>query len=106
MDDLHKLLDEFDTYSLKLFDLTYIRQPQAYSELKDRCNRIWHFINSIHGYLFDYRIILMNSILSDIFDRSVPPRKPRDPKIKTLKEVAFKEEIENELERRFIAETK
>jgi len=94
MEDLHKLLDEFNTYSSKLFDLTYIKQPQSYLELKDKCNKIWNFILLIEGYLFDYRIILMNSILSDIFARSVPPRKPRDPNIKTLKEVAIKEEPE------------
>ena len=43
------------------------------------------------SYLIDYRIELMNSMLGEIFDSTVPHRKPKDPNIKTLIEIAKKE---------------
>jgi len=102
VEDLHKLFDDFDAYSSKLFDLSYIRQPQAYAELKSKCDNIWEFAWNILGYLFDYRILIMNAILTDIFGRSVPPRKPTDSNIKILSEVAVKEEVEKEADRRAV----
>jgi len=42
----------------------------------------------------------MNSLLGEIFDKKVPERKPRDPKYKTLKELAIKEKVEKEAETR------
>jgi len=103
VEDLHKLLDEFDSYSQNLLSKSYIERPDAYTELKNKCDKIWNFANNIQCYLFDYRILLMNSILSDIFGKTVPARKPRDPQLKTLLEVAIKEEIEKEAERRIEA---
>ena len=38
----------------------------------------------------------MNQFLGDIFDTKVPERQPLDPKCKTLKELAIKEEVEKE----------
>jgi len=38
----------------------------------------------------------MNSILKDIFEKKVPNRKARDPKYKTLTELAIKEKVEKE----------
>jgi len=57
-----------------------------------QCDDINEKLMDIIGYLFDYRIELMNSFLSDIFENEVPRRKPSDPQCKTLLEVAEKED--------------
>lgn len=38
----------------------------------------------------------MNSTLEDIFEKKVPKRKAREPKFKTLMELATKEKVEKE----------
>ena len=95
VDDACELIRQFSDY-LGVVALENL----GYSDLKERCERIREELSEINSYLFDYRIELMNSMLGEIFDSQVPIRKPRDPKHKTLTEVAIKEEVEKEAERR------
>lgn len=74
--------------------------PNKNSEFNKWCEKIVDELQAIMGYLFDYRIELMNYFLGDIFVSKVPRRKPKDPKCKILTEVATKEEIEKEAEMR------
>ena len=103
--DLYKLIDDFILYFSKV-KTEELKKTQGYNEFKKRCNQINELTHDITSYLFDYRIILMNSILEEIFDKSVPRRKPLDPKYKLLTEVAIKEEVEKEEKRRSIAAIK
>jgi hypothetical protein len=48
----------------------------------------------------------LNHFLGDVFQAKVPRRKPRDPRYKILTELAIKEEVEKELERREIGAMK
>ncbi len=104
-DDLYKLIDDFVLYFSKI-KIGELIQPQGYDEFNKRCDQIKELADVIISYLFDYRIILMNSILAEIFEEKVPYRKPLDPKYKTLTEVAIKEEVEKEEKRRSLAAIK
>lgn len=104
-DDLYKLINEFILYFSKV-KTEELKNAQGYNEFKKRCNQINELTHNITSYLFDYRIILMNSILEEIFDKSVPYRKPLDPKYKLLTEVAIKEEVEKEEKRRTLTAIK
>ena len=98
-DDADELIKEF----LHYFTVTkreVLLTESGYLDFRGRCKKIREELLEIGCYLFDYRIELMNSMLGEIFDSQVPIRKPRDPKHKTLTEVAIKEEVEKEAERR------
>lgn len=69
-------------------------------EFEDNCGKIHNELINIQSYLYDYRIELMNSMLTEIFDKQIPERKPKDPRYKTLKELAIKEEVKKEEEER------
>jgi len=70
------------------------------SEFTKKYDEISDNLFTIQCYLFDYRIVLMNSLFGDIFDTKVPFRRPKDSKYKLLTEVAIKEEVEKELKKR------
>lgn len=61
-----------------------------------KCKITYEELDDLLSFLYDYRIELMNSMLGNIFASHVPQRKPKDPKFKTLQEVANKEDIERE----------
>lgn len=104
-EDLRVLISDFDLYFTKI-KMDRLEQEEGFLEFKEKCEQISELGHELISYLFDYRIILMNSLLKDIFMKSVPPRKPRDPQYKTLEEVAIKEEVEKEAERRIKAAMK
>lgn len=99
VDDINEVINGFQQY-LVCTTMELLRKDRDSSIFERKCMKIRDELVSIQNYLFDYRIELMNSMLGEIFDSQVPIRKPRDPKHKTLTEVAIKEEVEKEAERR------
>jgi len=98
-DDVNEMIMEFRHYLMMTKTEALWTEPRC-SDFEERCKRIFEKLDEIGCYLFDYRIELMNSMLGETFDSQVPIRKPRDPKCKTLTEVAIKEEVEKEANRR------
>jgi len=99
IDDVNDKIDNFEKYFNKT-EKEKLVSEKGYSEFKENCEEIIEYFVNIQSYLFDYRIELMNSLLSDIFDTKVPMRKPTDSKYKLLTEVAIKEEVEKEAKKR------
>jgi len=101
VDDLHTIINSFLDYfsKLKILDL---KTNENFDEFKKRSLEVYEKIGDIQSFLFDYRIDLMNSVLKEIFDKQVPERKPRDPKYRTLRQLAIKEEVAKEAELREI----
>lgn len=99
IDDVNDKIDNFEKYFNKIEKETLLSE-EGYSELKENCDEIIEYFTNIQFYLFNYRIILMNSLLGDIFETKVPMRKPKNPKYKLLTEVAIKEEVEKEAKKR------
>lgn len=97
--DLYKLFDDFIAYFTKV-NKDDLKKAKGFSEFIEKCHQIDELTHDVISYLFDYRVLLMNSLLEEIFDKKVPPRKIKDPKYKLLTEVAIKEEVEKEEERR------
>ncbi len=98
-DNVSEMTREFRHYLMMTKTEALWTEPRC-SDFEERCKRIFEKLDEIGCYLFDYRIELMNSMLGETFDSQVPIRKPRDPKYKTLTEVAIREEVEKEAERR------
>jgi len=99
IDDVNEKVNNFEQYFNKI-EKEKLLSEEEFSEFKENCDEIIEYFTNIQSYLFDYRIILMNSLLGDTFDTKVPMRKPRDPKYKLLTEVANKEEVEKEARER------
>lgn len=99
IDDVNDKIDNFEKYFNKI-EKEILLSEEGYSEFKENCDEIIEYFTNIQSYLFDYRIVLMNSLLGDTFDVKVPMRKPRDSKYKLLTEVAVKEEVEKEAKKR------
>lgn len=95
IEDITKKIDGFQSYfgNLRLEKLS-IEENFIYFE--DYCYSIRQNLANIAVWLHDYRIELMNSTLEDIFEKKVPKRKAREPKFKTLMELATKEKVEKE----------
>lgn len=70
------------------------------SEFQRECSEISERLYDVGLYIGDFRIELMNSILSSVFEGSAPRRRPYDPKLKTLVELATPEAVKSENERR------
>jgi hypothetical protein len=104
-EDLSNLINEFIKYFTIIKKKDLIKE-QGFLEFNEKCHQINELAHEIISYLFDYRILLMNSILEEIFDKTVPSRKPKEPKYKLLTELAFKEEVKKEEERRVEAAIK
>ena len=66
---------------------------------RKKTEEISNIAYDIQCFLHDYRIELMNTFLVDIFDKKVPERQPLPP-YKTLKQVATKEFVKKELNKR------
>jgi len=99
IDDVNDSIRDFRAYLATPRTERLVIEP-VNSEFENKCREIHEELDTINCYLFDYRIELMNLMLGEIFDSQVPVRKPRDPKYKTLTEVAIKEEVEKEAEER------
>jgi hypothetical protein len=95
IEDIIKKIDGFQSYfrNLRLEKLS-IEENFIYFE--EYCYSIRQNLSNIAVWLHDYRIELMNSTLEDIFEKKVPKRKAREPKFKTLMELATKEKVEKE----------
>lgn len=98
VDDIVKLIRDFQNFLVNT-NISGLKTNKN-QQFKKWCKRIYNELVDIAAYLFDYRIELMNYFLGDIFHTKVPHRKPRDPRYKTLTEIAIKEEVEKEAERR------
>lgn len=99
VDDANEFIMEYSHYLIVTKREVLLTKP-GYLDFRERCKKMNEEFVNICSYLFDYRIELMNSILGETFNSQVPIRKPRDPKYRTLAEVAIKEEVEKEAERR------
>jgi len=99
VDDIHEAVTEFIDYFQKT-SISILITKVGHDEFNGKCDEIYEQFVNIQSYLFDYRIELMNSKLGKVFDKRVPERRPRDPRYKTLKELAIKEEVEKESKER------
>jgi len=63
-------------------------------EFKSDCSTVWKKLHNLSSYLYDYRIELMNQLLSGVFETEVPHRKPSKPEYKTLPELAVPDVVE------------
>jgi len=98
VDDIVKLIKDFQNFLINT-DISELKINKN-QDFKEHCKKIYNELDDIAAYLFDYRIELMNYFLGDIFNTKIPRRKPRDPKYKILTEIAIKEEVEKEANRR------
>jgi len=98
-EDVKELIIDFQKYFFKE-TIKDLLTKKGNSEFTKKCDEISDNLFTIQCYLFDYRIVLMNSLFGDIFDTKVPFRRPKDSKYKLLTEVAIKEEVEKELRKR------
>jgi hypothetical protein len=98
-EDVKELIIDFQKYFFKE-TIKDLLTKKGNSEFTKKCDEIIEYLTNIQFYLFDYRIVLMNSLFGDIFDTKVPFRRPKDSKYKLLTEVAIKEEVEKETKRR------
>lgn len=99
VEDIEESIERFRSY---LFDVDekYLTTSEGCTYFQKRCEEINEQFVEINGYLYDYRIELMNSLLGDIFDVKVPVRSPKDSRYKILTEIAEKEDVEREVEER------
>jgi len=95
IEDIIKKIDGFQSYSEHLTREKLLVE-ENFLHFKKHCDNICGNLLNIECWLHDYRIELMNSILKDIFEKKVPNRKGKDPKFKTLMELAIKEKVEKE----------
>jgi len=100
IEDIKEAIEEFRSYYISKINIEYLKENEGYSEFKKRCNEMNRRFVNIQMYLYDYRIILMNFFLGDVFENVVPERKPKDPEYKTLTEIAKKEYVEREFDER------
>ena len=91
------LINEFRDFILKNSQQSLLKEKKG--EFAQKSNEISQMMLDIQCYLHDFRIILMNYFLEDIFDVQVSGRVPNDKNTKTLSEIASnKEEVQKEFE--------
>ncbi len=95
IEDIIKKIEGFQSYSEHL-TREKLSVEENFIYFEEYCYSIRQNLANIAVWLHDYRIELMNSMLEDIFEKKVPNRKAKDPKFKTLMELAIKEKVENE----------
>lgn len=93
--DLFEMVKKFGRYFVKA-NIDQLRDNSKFQEFKEKCKEIENFSSNMWGYLFDLRILMMNSKLGELFDSLVPRRVPLDPKYKLLTEIATKEKVEKQ----------
>jgi len=99
VDDAQEAISKFQEYARSL-DVETLFSKEGLHRLKEECEVVEQALLKITMYLFDYRIELMNCLLADVFEQRVPHRKPLDPDIKILTELATRENVREEEERR------
>jgi len=72
----------------------------ARSLIAAEAQTLWHQLWDIMTYVGDYRVEVMNALVGSLFDRTVPRRQPVHSSIRTLTELATKEAVALEEERR------
>lgn len=70
------------------------------TQIASSCDRIWRDVWDIQTYVGDYRVEVMNQLTGSLFDKQVPRRKPLHPAKKNLVELASRESVEREDQRR------
>ena len=99
VDDAHEAINSFREY-IQSTRIDVIFSEEGLNTLEKACKKVEESLFDITMYLFDYRVELMNQLLGDIFEKLVPRREPLDPKFKILVEVATKEAVNEEENRR------
>jgi len=66
------------------------------NKFREYIKKIEDKLGNINGWLMDYRIILANHFMGELFNAHLPKRKPLDPRIKTLDVVASPEKVHEE----------
>lgn len=99
IEDIKDAVECFRSYFSKV-DENYLITSEGYLDFERRCEEMNEQFVQFYTYLYDYRIILMNCLLGQVFETKMPERKPKDPKYKHLTEVAKKEEVEMRFEER------
>lgn len=97
IENIKKALENFNSYFLKV-NYDSLKKWEERPKFRKRCEEISEQFIEIQCYLFDYRILLMNHLLGEVFETKVPERKPKDSKYKILTEIAKKEDVEKEYE--------
>ena len=57
---------------------------EAFSKLKELVDRYYDAMHNIGSYVYDLNVESQNNLLSGLFDRKVPLRKPLDPRFKVI----------------------
>jgi hypothetical protein len=99
VDDAHDAINRFRDYIYSTPRETLLTSD-GLNDLEKECRKVESKLFDVTMYLFDYRIELMNELLGDVFKERVPRRKPGDPNIKTLVELATPEHVKREEIRR------
>lgn len=100
----HEALDRFnDLLNLSSVGYTALlalpQETEALTDFAEKAKEVSLRVTYLQAYLYDYRIILLNTMLGDVFDSRVPCRKPLDPEFRRLDDVS-QEEVELEAARR------
>jgi hypothetical protein len=72
-------------------------QPLTETEYKEALKAfapLRYKVSDIQTFFYDFRRMLMNEFLGEVFDHTLPKRKPKDPKYKNLSELATKKVVE------------
>jgi hypothetical protein len=93
VDELQKLLMTFLSFASS-HPLEYFFTPAGKESLIHQAEAVSQEITDIIGFLFDYRIELMNALLGPAFEVRVPRRRPVDSRYPLLTDVATKELVD------------
>jgi hypothetical protein len=99
VDDAQKAIERFRSFIQKI-DIEHLKSGSGMDSFEKECKNVERLLFDIAMYLFDYRIELMNDLLGNVFEKRVPRRQPLDPNFKTLTEMATRESVQAESERR------
>lgn len=99
IEDIKEAVECFRSYFSKVDENDLITR-EGHLDFEKRCEEMNEQFVQFYTYLYDYRIILMNRLLGQVFETKMPERKPKDPKYKHLTEAAKKEEVEMRFEKR------
>jgi hypothetical protein len=91
--------------SIEKLGTAQITSEEGWANFEKERKAVERALFDVTMYSFDYRIELMNELLGDVFEKTVPRRTPVDPQFKTLIELATCEAVKEESERRDRLET-
>ena len=99
VDDAQEAINQFRSY-IQQVDAEQLKSNSGFDSFEKECKKVERLLFDVVMYLFDYRIELMNELLGNVFEKTVPRRQPLDPEFKTLLQLATKERVEEESEKR------